>query len=242
MNNESDIIFNTVGGTIEPCPPPVGYVNPQYRDINTCEDKNRKLMLTPWTVQNICYELIANYMLTNDPKEQGYVFSQRYDRDPRKTQIFLDIVLNYRDDVVQKRPAVFVGRGPAQYRYPTMNQQIGSNSPESEKTKLAIITMPIVVTVIGTNVGFTEQVAEYISNGFLFYLEQIRTDFNFRIFRLEDIGNPTLYLESKDHFAIPLNLMTSFDLGFTIKGDHLKLKTIGYTVFTSCVESPLLNQ
>jgi hypothetical protein len=242
MNNEEILTFNTVGGRVEPCPPPVGYVDPQYRDRNVCEDKSRGLILTPWTVQNICYELIANYMLANDPKEQGYVFSQRYDRDPRKTQIFLDIVLNYRDDVVQKRPAIFVGRGAAQYRYPTMNQQIGSNSADSEKTKLALVTMPVTVTVIGTNVGFTEHLAEYVSNGFLLYLEQIRNDFNFRVFRLEDIGNPALYLESKDHFAITLNLMTSFDMGFTIKGDHLKLKTIGYTVFTSCIESPLLNQ
>jgi hypothetical protein len=224
------------------CPPIVGYVSPEYRDYFPCDDKNKYLTLSPWVVQNICYELIANYMLVNDPKEQGFVFSQRYDRDPRKTQIFLDIALNYRDDVVQKRPAIFIGRGGAQYRYPTMNQQIGSNSAESEKNKLAIITMPIVATIIGTNVGFTEQIAEYVSNGILFYLEEIRKDFNFRVFRLEESSSPSLYLESKEHFAVSLNMLTSFDLGFTITGDHLKLKTMSYTVFTSCAELPLLNQ
>jgi hypothetical protein len=45
-------------------------------------------------------------------------------------------------------------------------------------------------------------------------------------------------LESKDHFAISLNLMTSFDIGYVIRGEHLKLKTMSYTVYTSCVEVP----
>jgi len=227
------------GTEVEPCPPAVGYVSPHLRDApDACDTRARSLILSPWAVQNICFELMANYMLTNDPKEQGYVFSQKYDRDPRKTQIFLDIALNYQDAVTQKRPAVFIGRGPAEFKYPTMNQQIGANSPESEKTKLAIVSMPVTTTVVGTNIGFTEQLADYISNGYLEYLEQIRDDFNFRLFKLETIGTPALYLESKDHFAISLNLMTSFDIGYVIRGEHLKLKTMSYTVYTSCVEVP----
>jgi hypothetical protein len=223
---------------VDPCPAPVDWVSPFYRDIGSCPESKSRLTLTPWTVQNICYELIANYMLANDPNEQGYVFTQKYDRDPRKTQIFLDLAYNYRDDVVQKRPAIFVGRGAAQYKYPTMNQQIGANSPESEKTKLSIVQMPVVATVVGTNVGFTEQLAEYVSFGILHFLEQIRNDFNFRVFRLEEMMGPALYLESKDHFAVSLNFTTAFDIGFVIKGDHLKLKTVSYTIFNNCASVP----
>jgi len=227
-----------MNSSVEVCPPPVDYVSPFYRDIGPCGTAQRGLMLTPWAVQNICYELVANYMLTNDPKEFGYVFSQRYDRDPRKTSIFLDLAYNYRDDVVQKRPAIFIGRGTAQYKYPTMSQQIGSNSAESEKTKLSIVQMPVTATVVGTNIGFTEQLAEYVSFGILQFLEQIRNDFNFRIFRLEEMVGPVLYLESKDHFAVSLNFTTAFDIGFVIKGDHLKLKTMSYTIYTHCVGVP----
>jgi hypothetical protein len=228
--------------TTSDCNPPLGYVSPFFRDVKTCHDGSKGLILSPWTVQNICYELIANYMLTNSPGDMGFVFSQRYDRDPRKTGIFLDIALNYKDDVVQKRPAVFVGRGPADFRYPTMNQMIGGNSRESVKQKMAIITMPVMITTVATNVGFVEQLSDYISRVFIEYAEQIREDFRFRIFKLENLSNPTLYLESKDHFAIGLNLTTSFDLGFTVTGDHLKLKTMSSTVFTSCTELPLFNQ
>jgi hypothetical protein len=224
------------------CPPVVGYVNPFLRDVDTSKEDGSRLILTPWTVQNICYELAANYMLSNDPRSQGYVFGQRYDRDPRKSEIFLDIAYNYRDDVAQKRPAVFISRGDVKYSYPTFNQQIGGNSRNSEKSKLGVVQMPVQVTVVGTNIGFTEQFAEYVSRVFIDHAEEIRHDFFMRAFRLETMSAPTLYLESKEHFAVTLNLNTSFDMSFTITGDHLKLKTVSFSVFTSCAESPLLNQ
>jgi hypothetical protein len=225
------------------CPPLVGYVSPFTRDTPTPEETSSKnLVLTPWTVQNICYEMAANYMLANDPRAQGFVFSQRYHRDPKKSEVFLDLAYNYKDDVVQKRPAVFVSRGEAKYNYPTFNQQIGGDSRNSEKAKLSILEMPIVVTVVGTNVGFAEQFAQYLSRVYLDHAEEIRRDFFLRKFRLESMTTPTLYLESKEHYAVSLNLYTAFDMGFTITGDHLKLKTVSFTVFTSCAESPLLNQ
>ena len=224
------------------CPPLVGYVSPFLRDEPSVDISSKNLVLTPWTMQNICYELAANHMLTNQANTQGYVFNQRYDRDPRKTEIFLDISFNYRDDVVQKRPAVFISRGDVKYNYPTFNQQIGGDSRESKKDKLAILQMPIQISVIATNIGFVEQFAEYLSRAFIDHSEEIRKDFFLRAFRLESLTTPTMYLESKEHFVITLNLSTSFDMGFTITGDHLKLKTVSFTVFTSCAESPLLNQ
>lgn len=181
-------------------------------------------------------------MLVNDPREQGFVFSQRYHRDPKKSEVFLDLAYNYKDDVVQKRPAVFVSRGEVKYEYPTFNQQIGGDSKNSQNKKLGILQMPIIVTVVGTNIGFTEQLAQYLSRAYIDYAEEIRNDFFLRKFRLEGMSTPTLYLESKEHYAVSLNLYTSFDMGFTITGDHLKLKTVSFTVFTSCAESPLLNQ
>jgi hypothetical protein len=226
----------------ETCPPVIGYVSPFMRDQDDCNDKAKNLILTPWSVQNICYELIANFMLSNDPSDRGYIFTQRYDRDPRKTGIFLDIAYNHNDSVIQKRPAIFIGRGAAEFKFPTMNQQIGGNSIESQKLKMAIVEMPVQATIVASNVGFVEQLAEYLSRAYIEFAEQIRDDFFLRLFKLDSITSPTLYLESKDSFTITLNLLTSFDMGFTITRDDLKLKTMSFTVFTSCAESPLLNQ
>jgi len=220
----------------------VNFVSPFQRDASFCSEKAKKLIISPWIVQNICFELLANYMLANDPKEQGYIFSQRYQRDPRASGIFLDLGLNYRDDVVQKRPAIFVSRGPVDFVFPTFNQQIGGNQKDSVKNKLAIARMPVQITFIATNVGFVEQLSEYACGAFLHFAEQIRKDFFFRHFKLAGLTPPSLYLESKDHFAITANIATDFDMGFTITGDHLKLKTVGMAVFTNCLGNPLERQ
>lgn len=220
--------------------PDIAYVSAEERSAYLKPEK--VMVLTPWTVQNICYEVIKNYMLENPPKNEGYAFSQTYDADPTKTGIELDIAYHYKDSVIQKRPAVYISRGDATAAFPTLQQSIGANNRESEKTRFGILTMPINCAVVATNVGFAEQFAEYIYKIFFRYQETLRCDFSLRQLKLLTIGQPNLYLESKDHFMVNVQLMAAFDLGAVIKGDHLKLKTISYTVFTSCAETPLLNQ
>lgn len=220
--------------------PDIGYVSPYNRERG--EKDERIMVLTPWTVQNICYEILKNYMIENPPQQEGYIFAQKYDPDQFKTDISLNIAYHYSDAVVQKRPAIFVNRGDVTFTFPTLNQQIGGNSLESEKTKYSMLQMPITLAVIATNVGFAEQLAEYIFKIFLRHQETIRRDFCLRQFKLVNMSPPTLYLESKDHFVISVNLLAVFDMGAVIKGDDLKLKTVSYTVFTNCAEQPLLRQ
>jgi hypothetical protein len=102
--------------------------------------------------------------------------------------------------------------------------------------------MPINISVVATNVGFAEQLAEYVFKVFLRFQEVIKNDFCLRQFKLVSLGQPQLYLESKDHFVINILLEAVFDMGAVIKGDDLKLKKVSYTVFTSCAEQPLTLQ
>lgn len=220
--------------------PDVAYVHPEHRELEERDEKI--LVLTPWTAQNICYEIIKNYMMLNTPQSLGYRFSQVYDPDDLVTGIFLQIAYHYKDSTIQKRPGVYVSRGPAMFQYPTLNQMTAVNPKESEKTKLGIVNLPLNVSIVGTNIGFTEQLAEYIFKIFLNHQENIRNDFLFRQFKLASVERPELYLESKDHFVVNVTLQTAFDMQTIIKGDDLKLKTVSYTVFTNCLEQPLLNQ
>ena len=220
--------------------PDVAFVHPEHRERE--EQDTRILVLTPWTVQNICYEILKNYMILNTPQSLGYRFTQAYDPDDLLTGISLQIAYHYKDDVIQKRPGVYVSRGEATFTYPTINQTVALNHKESEKTKNSIVQLPLNIAVVGTNVGFAEQLGEYVYKIFLNHAENIRNDFMFRRFKLSSVSQPTLYLESKDHFVVNISLETAFDMGTLIKGDDLKLKTVSYTVFTSCVEQPLLNQ
>lgn len=224
---------------------PCGYPDPAYvaSTVREKEEKDNKiLVLTPWTVQSICFEVLKNYMTDNSPQQAGYKFSQSYDPDDFKSEIALEIAYHYKDAVIQKRPGIYVSRGETMFSYPTINQTIASNPRESEKTKLATVQMPVNFAVVATNVGFAEQLAEYVFKVFLYFQELIRNDFCLRQFKLVSLGPPSLYLESKDHFLVNVMLQVAFDMGTVIKGDHLKIKTISHTVFTNCAEQPLENQ
>jgi hypothetical protein len=181
-------------------------------------------------------------MIVNPPQNVGYKFSQTYDPDELKTGISLNIAFHYSDLAVQQRPALYVSRGEASFGFPTINQTIGLNSRESEKTRYSLVQMPIAVNAVATNVGFAEQLAEYIFKIFLSYQEVIKNDFCLRQFKLVSLSQPSLYLESKDHFLVTVNLLSIFDMGAVVKGDDLKLKTVQHTIFTNCLEKPMATQ
>lgn len=218
----------------------VDYVNAYDRELDVADKK--LLVLTPWTVQNICYEILKNYMTINPPQKEGYRFAQTYDPDDIASGIALDIAYHYKDSVIQKRPGIYVSRGETNFKFPTINQSIGINPAESEKVKYTMVEMPINLAIVATNVGFAEQLAEYVFKIFLRYQEVIRKDFCLRQFKLVGLGAPQLYLESKDHFYVNVSLLAVFDMGAVIRGDDLKLKTLDFTVFTNDYEKPLLHQ
>lgn len=220
--------------------PDLAYNSPYLREKE--EQDVKKIILTPWTVQNICYEVIKNYMTENPPQQEGYRFSQTYDPDDLKTGISLEIAYHYKDIVVQKRPAIFVSRGDVAFKFPSINQVIGLNSKNSQKIRFAMLEMPVNLMIIATNVGFVEQLAEYVFKIFLRYQEVIKDDFCIRQLKLVTMSAPELYLESKDHFVVNVQLLATFDMGATITKDDLRLKTVATAVFTNCSEQPLLQQ
>lgn len=220
--------------------PDTAYVSPYARE--ELEKDTRIMVLTPWTVQNICYEILKNYMMENPPQKEGYRFTQSYDPDEHKTGISLEIAYHYKDSVIQKRPGIYVSRGDATFQFPTINQTMGVNYRDSEKMRFSMLQMHINLAVVATNVGFAEQLAQYVFKIFLRYQEVIRNDFCLRQFKLVSLSEPSIYLESKDHFVVNVALLAVFDMGSVIKRDDLRLKTITYTIFTNCAEQPLLNQ
>lgn len=220
--------------------PDIAYSPANSRELE--ERDERTIVLTPWTVQNICYEVLKNYMTANSPQSQGYRFSQKYDPDELKTGIGLEIAYHYKDSVIQRRPSIYVARGDTTFSFPSINQMIGGNNKESEIERFGMLTMPLDVSVVATNIGFAEQLAEYVFKIFFRYQEVIKKDFCIRQFKLVNLSAPMLYLESKDHFVVTVQMQVVFDMGAVIKGDDLKLKTAAYTIFTNCHESPLPQQ
>jgi len=199
------------------------------------------LPLTPWTVQNVCYEVLKNFMLANPPSALGYPIQQVY-TDDKNSEISLEIAYHFQDAVVQKRPGIYVGRGRVNTQFKTLNRNIQVNPKESESAMYAETTMPVNITVIGTNVGMTEQLAEYVFRIFMLHQTQIQKDFGLLKLQLAGIEPPSLKPESKDHISVTVELLAAFAMGSMVRGDHLKLKTFTMAVFTDCVSSALTLQ
>lgn len=216
--------------------------SPYLRESEADPLKHRTLSLTPWTVQNIVYELIVNHYMTNDPAASGYVFTQRYDPDFRKSSIHIAIANNWEANTPEKRPAIFIERGDASFNNPTLHQGVALNVKESEYQKLSLTSMDINIGCIAKGVGFTEQLSEFTRSPFRYFQEQIRRDFGFRKFKLANVSKPQLYVESQDNFIVLLTLQTAFDDNWIVAGDDLKIKTIPRIIFDTLTSKPFTNQ
>jgi len=218
------------------------YITKQQREIAERKDDGRKLILSPWSVQNIVYEIIRNHMLTNDPKDCGFTFNQKYAEKKEDSQIDLAIGYNWKPDTASKRPGIFITREDARIGYPTMHSRVNIDSAESEETKLALISLPLKVSIVTTPIGFAEQLAEYVKIPLMSYAQVIQRDFCFQRFRLLSISRPQIYVEAKDNFVIELALQIEYCNAWVVWGDDLKLKTFSATIFDEVLKQPLENQ
>ena len=201
------------------------------------------LILTAWSIQNIVYELLKNYMVVNSPKTVGFNINAKYDEDPTKSDIELSIAYNWDAQKTGKRPAIFVQRGEETFDSPTIAQASSyTNIKNSEVQRLTINTVPILVKIIASPIGFVEQLAEYIKQPLLHYRHDIQRDFNLRRFRVEKMSAPQIYVEAKDNFVIIISITAVFDEGWIITGNDLKLKSVGRVIFDSVVAKPFDNQ
>ncbi len=222
-------------------------IDPIVRDTIESRDPVPTLILNGWVVQNIVYELLANYFLMIPPKDVNAGFSYQYKVDSKgviahDSGIFLDIGFNWKQDVVGKRPAIFVHRGDEKYTFPTMGQTLHVNAKESETTKLTFTAMEITVSCIATEIGLVEQVAEYVKTPLITYQTEIQRDFRFRRFRVREKSKPSLFTETKEHFVIELALEINFDEGCIVKRDDLKLKKVSRLLFDGITNGQFINQ
>lgn len=201
-----------------------------------------RLPLTAWNVQSIVYELLANYMVNNDPEELGFKFKQKFSVDKTKSDVVLDIGYNWKTTEANKVPAIYITRGDVQLSGLTFDKATQVNTITSETSRLLLNKMAIQLACIATNVGFTEQFAEYIKQSFTTFSQEIKREFGFRQFHLSSMSKPAIYLESKEKFVVLLNLDVAFDEGWVVQGNDLKLKSVSRVIFDGVHATPMLNQ
>lgn len=219
------------------------FLSPTDRELlQKCEEAPP---LDAWRVQTLVYEILQNHFLTNNPKDLGFGFEQRYDEDETKSQIFIDLSHNWKASSPQKRPAVFVYRGAADYggRPQSLGQKAFVDVAESTEGFVSLVSMPIMLNCIAPTIGFAESFANYVKYPFLYFWKNIQCEYKFRKFRLESISAPEQFtFDSKDAFSVKLTISTEFYDKWAIHQEALKFKTFSASIHSDMRENPLENQ
>ena len=197
----------------------------------------KSIRLNPYTVTRIVYEIIKTYMLTNTPDEAGVKLVQKFDADPKKSQILLDISYNWRTKDMSKVPAIFVGREDVEYKTPTMGQNQAARLPNDPMTRFALGTIPVVGTCVAAEpLAVVEQLAEYIKQPLLYFRDEVQKDYGIRRFQLTKVTKPKLLPEGKNNFFVELIVDITFDEGWVVNRDTLVLKHICVELFDQLMQ------
>lgn len=214
------------------------YRDPSKQDLITRgAEKDYTLILTPWTIQNLILELVTIHFLSNDPKEAGYHFNgnivlDKHNRiDQEKSDIYINIANSFDEKVVKKRPAIIIERGDVSYVTQTYDQNVGQDPKESLKYKQVLANLGIGVSCIATSVMHVEELVDFVSKIFLHFQGQIQKDFGFNRFRLQSVSPPQVFPEAKTHFISMASILVTYYDRWTIKGDHLKIKSVSRKLF-----------
>jgi hypothetical protein len=199
---------------------------------------NEIFVTNGYNVQRIVYELIKNYMLSNSPEDCGVQLKQRFNADPVKSDIKLDVAYNWKAADMDKVPAVYVQRGDIEVGCPTMGQDVSHNEKESEDTRLSISQMPVIITCIAAEpVAVVENLVEYVKQALICFRKEVKLDFRLRRFQLSKITKPEQTKESKNNFKVDLVVDTAFDETWVIKREGLRLKTVGMVIFDGLTQT-----
>jgi hypothetical protein len=215
------------------------YQSPIQREEAT--EAPDSLVITPFRMQSIVYELIVKHWLNNDPAKFGYPFQQRYSSNQADSRVFISRAFDWKSAPVEVNPSIIIRRGSAEISATTFGQTIRNNPIDSEKTKLHHYRMHIQVVVVANPVGLAEEVADFSLKPLRDFEQEIQKDYKLRRFRLMNVTAPTLYQQARDSFVVIGNVDTIWDSSQIIRRDDLRLKTVGRELFLELAK-PLENQ
>jgi hypothetical protein len=191
-----------------------------------------KLYLNAYVVTRIVYEIIKMYMLANPPEKCGITLAQKYSADYKKSGILLDVAYNWRTSDMSKVPAVFIQREDVNIKTPTLGQEYHSNVQLGSETRFAFNNMPVTITCVAAEpVAVVENLAEYVKQPLMYFRKEIQKDFGIRQFKLETVTKPKPLSEGKNNFYVELKLDITFDDGWIVSKDALKIRRIGLDLY-----------
>jgi hypothetical protein len=196
------------------------------------------LHINGYNLQRIVYELLKNYMLGNKPEECGIQLAQKYDADPTKSGIKLEVAFTWKTQDMDKVPAIYVQRGDIDISSPLIAQATSYNVKDSEANRMLINEMPVIISCVAAEpVAVVENLAEFAKQALMSFRSEVKSDFRLRKFQLRKITKPERTKESKNNFVVDLMIETAFDEEWKVSRQDLRMKTVGLAIFDGILAS-----
>jgi len=165
-----------------------------------------------------------------------------WDADPAKSQIWIDTEYTWNEEVVEKRPAIYIKLGPITYASLTGRHDslyhIDLEQGEYHFTRSGT------GTAMWVHVGTTKSEAITLSGTTLDYLDAfskiIKEDFKFSSFELVQIGALETEKESRERYRSTVTMSFSFQDAWSLKLESPKLKRIVFNAGQALLDRGIL--
>jgi len=184
---------------------------------------------TPLVLIGIFLELLRGHFTHNSVRFP-------WQADETATKIILEPINKMDFEVVQKRPAVYVARGPITYQRIAINDTHSLNPREGEMdfAKTAMCTMTCLP--LSRNPGEVELLAEEVSELLNVFTSFIKTDFGFQRFDIGAVSPPGVVQENREFFTTPISVGLQWAETWRIKCFSPKLRQVLLHVTTEIVK------
>jgi hypothetical protein len=179
----------------------------------------QRIKKTPLVIVGIVLELLRIHF-----GQQSVRFP--WNPDPEATGLILEPIDQMDFEVCQKRPAIYVARGPIVYQRIAIDDLHINNPREGEKTFSKLASCTVSCLPLSKRAGEVELLAEEVAEVLNIFTSQIKQDFNFTRFNIGSIQPPGVVQENTEFFTTPTNVLLEWDETWTIKQFSPKLKTI----------------
>lgn len=151
-----------------------------------------------------------------------------FDDDDLATKVIIERSCLFKSEAVQKRPAIYVKRGPISFPPRKVGfddlQKYNAKTGESERAVFAAGSA--VCFCISKQTGQVERLAEEVSEVLIAFKPIIRQDFGFTRFDVSSVGEIGVLEESTEFFAVPVITAFEYIEHWTLQYESLILRKI----------------
>jgi hypothetical protein len=193
------------------------------------------MLRTPVWLIGIGTDMVRRYFSTSDriALEKSQFL---YDRDPSKSQIFIDIQENFNTEVAGKRPAIICSLGPQQFDEKVINANMLSQGPQGDFQYASINQTSLIYSCFGHSVIEALSLASELKYFFITYRPILCNEYGIERLALRQINPAVKFKEYRDYYTSQINVELQCSETWEVTQEALRVKQIGFAL--TIKESP----